>query len=269
MKRAQHSGPAKGHLILHGGGNIEQGEPFVSRFIELMGGPDKPVVYIPTALPDSALADGDFCAQLKQGLASHGLSNVTVLHTRNPNVAEAQEFVAPIRRARGIWMGGGRHDRLADAYLNTRTHRELWSLLGRGGVIAGDSAGATIQGSFLIRGDSYDHPLANLILLGDHQDGFGFLKNVVVDQHLLTRNRLFDIPKVQETYPELLGLGIDEHTAIVVIGNEFEVIGKSYVAVYDGTFWSGETGTAKDPSRPFFLLGSGSRYSMAEKRVLD
>ena len=58
------------------------------------------------------------------------------------------------------------------------------------------------------------------------------LKNVAIDQHLLARNRQFDLFEILENRPELLGIGLDENTGIVVQGNEFEVIGKSYVAIY-------------------------------------
>jgi cyanophycinase len=74
---------------------------------------------------------------------------------------------------------------LADAYLNTLTHRELQNLLNRGGVIGGSSARATIIGSFLVRGDTK----GNETMIGDHTAGLGFLKNVGIDQHLLKRNR--------------------------------------------------------------------------------
>ena len=128
-----------------------------------------------------------------------------------------------------MFFGGGRQWRLADAYLNTRTHTELLALLDRGGVISGSSAGASIMGSFLVRGDTE----TNTRMMGDHLVGFGLLKNVGIDQHLLRRNRHFDLIEVIEAHPELLGIGLDEDTAIVVEGDRFEVIGQSYTAIYD------------------------------------
>ena len=67
-------------------------------------------------------------------------------------MANSEQFVEPLRKARGVFIGGGDQTLLADAYLNTRTHRELQTLLNRGGVVAGGSAGAMIMGSFLARG---------------------------------------------------------------------------------------------------------------------
>lgn len=242
---AQDIGPSGGTLLIVGGGSIE-GE-IVERFLESAGGPDAPVVVIPTA------GSGDSYDGYWPGLRlfrEAGARNLTVLHTRDRRVSDSEPFVEPIRKARAVWFSGGRQWRLADAYLNTRVHEELWNLLARGGVIGGSSAGATIQGSYLARGDTR----TNTVMMGDHQEGMGFLKNTAIDQHLLKRNRHFDLIEIIEARPELLGLGIDEGTAIVVRGNLFEVIGRGYVAVYDHN-------TMLHRGR-FYFLSPGDRYNL-------
>src|SRR4030095_8855657 len=88
----------------------------------------------------------------KSFLTRAGAKNVAVLHTRDRNVANSTTFVEPLLKARGVWIDGGRQWRLADAYLGTRTQTELQNVLARGGVIGGSSAGATIQGSYMVRG---------------------------------------------------------------------------------------------------------------------
>ena len=190
------------------------------------------------------------------------MENVTVIHTKDRNEADSDAFVEPIRKARGVWFPGGRQWRLADSYLDTRTELELHELLARGGVIGGTSAGATIQGSYLVRGDTK----ANTIMMGDHEEGFAFLKNVAIDQHLLARNRHFDLIPVIEAHPELLGIGIDEDTAIVVQGDRAEVIGQGYVAIYDHRSTVGESGQ-------FYLLRPGDAIDLAtrvpRRRVLS
>jgi hypothetical protein len=72
--------------------------------------------------------------------------------------------------------------------LDTEVHDALQELLERGGVIGGSSAGATILGSYLARGDTS----SNAIMMGDHKEGFGFISNIAIDQHLLRRNRQID-----------------------------------------------------------------------------
>ena len=122
---------------------------------------------------------------------------------------------------------------MADSYLNTILQDKLFALLDRGGVIGGSSAGATIQGSYLARGDTK----TNTIMVGDHEEGMGFVKNIAIDQHTLARNRQFDMFEILAEYPDLLGISIDENTAMLVSGDSFEVIGQSYVLIYDGTHW--------------------------------
>jgi cyanophycinase len=87
------------------------------------------------------------------------------------------------------------------------------------------------------------------------------MKQTAIDQHLLRRNRQFDLVEVLEVHPELLGIGLDENTAIVVQGDELEVIGATYVAIYDR---NGEW----DPRRPFFLLGPGERLDLRSRKPI-
>ena len=140
--------------------------------------------------------------------------------------------------------------------MGTRTEEELWALLDRGGVIGGSSAGATIQGSYLARGDT----ATNTIMMGSHEEGMGFLRNTAIDQHLLYRNRQFDLLEIIEARPELLGIGIDENTAIVVQGDRFEVIGASYVAIYDNR-------STLDSGGLFYFLAPGDQFDLAERKA--
>merc|ERR1719473_719365 len=79
----------------------------------------------------------------------------------------------------------------------------------------------------------------NAIVLGEPSEGFGFggMENIAVDVHYFMRNRGFNIVEVVEAYPDVLGLSIDEDTAAVLVGDEVEVVGSGWVAVYDSTLW--------------------------------
>lgn len=253
-------GPAKGSLLIVGGGRLS--ETIFQRFIDLAGGLDAAIVVVPTALggDDHPNSRGDF-------LRNMGATNITVLHTNDPKVANSKAFLAPLQKANGVWFTGGRQWRLVDAYKNTKAEKLFWEVLNRGGVIGGSSAGATIQGSFLARGDTKH----NQIMMGDHEEGFGFLKNTAIDQHVLARNRQFDLLEILNKRPELLGIGLDENTAIVVQGDVFEVIGASYVLMYDTNFWSVEGFASKKlPPKEslFYFLKSGDRYDLNARKVL-
>lgn len=229
---AQDVGPANGALVI-------------------VGGRDAPIVVIPTA--GGAESYDQSWAGLS-GFKTLGVSNLTVLHTYDRTIADTEAFAEPIRKARGVWFPGGRQWRLADSYLHTTVHTELQALLSRGGVIGGTSAGATIQGAYLVRGDTK----GNELMMGDHEKGMGFLRNSAIDQHLLRRNRQFDLIDVIERRPDLLGIGIDENTAIVVRGDEFEVIGASYVAIFDHA-------RRLDSGGQFYLLAPGDVFDLKSR----
>lgn len=258
------TGPEKGTLMLLGGADSDV---FYEIFATLAGGKDAAIVVIPTAETDELLASSPRFENFTKPFTARGFSNITILHTRNKEEADSEEFIQPLQNARGVWFTGGRQWRLADSYLNTKTHDALRDLLRRNGVIAGTSAGATIQGSYLVRGDTQ----TNTIMMGDHEEGLGFITNTAIDQHVLARNRQFDLFEILEKHPELLGIGLDETAGIVVKGNRFEVIGESYVAVYDGKMWSDDLqayAELQEGKRVFYLLRHGEKYDLLKREKI-
>lgn len=261
-------GPENGSLIIIGGGTTTP--EIWSKFTELAGGADKACIVVITAAGgDSAAFD---TASVRKVKTQTGIKNVTLLHTNDLKEANSEKFVSALRKATGVYFVGGRQWRIADSYLNTLTHKAFFEVLERGGVIAGSSAGATIQGSFLWRGDTKGAQ----ILIGDHTQGLGFLRNSVIDQHLLTRNRMFDLVNFIKISPQLIGIGLDESTAILVQKDILTVLGKSYVAIYDyntiqgngakHTLENDENPTAANG--PFFFLRAGQKYDLGTRTVI-
>ncbi|NHN35433.1 cyanophycinase [Paenibacillus sp. S3N08] len=242
-------GPARGSLFISGGSDKMN----FSKFVELVGDPDAPVIIIPTAWEGNNFNPN---SRRMKYFRDNGLNNISILHTRDRQEADTENFIQPLKEAKAVYLDGGRQWRLSDAYLQTRVHSELFALLDRGGVIGGGSAGASIQASFLARGDTK----TNEIMMGDHLEGFGFLKNMVIDQHLLKRNRQFDLIEIIEAHPHLLGIGIDEDTAIIVTRDEFEVIGSGYVAIYDYS-------KIVSPRGKFYFLSPGDRYNLKSREA--
>jgi cyanophycinase len=259
------SGYQHGTMIVIGGGSIDN--VIMQKFKKYAGGDSARIIVIPTAMGDNYFLNDSVFHQIRVSFEEDGFKNITILHPKDSLQANDDKFIEPIKTATGIFFSGGRQWRIADRFLNTKAHQEMFKLLDRGGVIAGTSAGATIQGSYLTRGDTRN----NQIMMGDHEIGLGFIQNVAIDQHVMARNRQFDMFDILKSHPGLLGIGIDESTAIVVKGDIFEVIGKSYVTIYDKTFWSREGSDLKNlpnENRLFYFLKSGDRYSLRDRKVI-
>jgi cyanophycinase len=245
-------GPKNGALVIVGGGRL--GPEIVREFVDLAGGPESEFVVIPTA------TEADVFDTTRAGESfrrTFGLKKVTVLHTRDRAEADTDAFIAPLKTAKGVWFGGGRQWRFVDSYHKTRTQRAIESVLERGGVIGGTSAGATIQGSYLVRGAREGN---QIMMAKGYEAGFGYLRNVAIDQHLIARHRETDMVPVIAAHPELLGLGIDEATAVVVQGDRFRVVGRSKVAVYDGKDHDG---------KQYYFLSPGARFDLKDRRGLE
>ncbi len=245
-------GPQKGALVVVGGGTVTAA--IIDRFATLAGGKDSPVIIIPTA-GERDTFDPEWLN--RHFLAKAGFTKLQVLHTRDRKQADAKAFAEPIRRARAVWFDGGRQWRLVDSYLHTRTHKEIVALLNRGGVVGGSSAGATIQGSYLVRGARSGN---TIMMAPGYEEGMALLRNVAIDQHLLKRNRQDDMLAVIDRYPHLLGIGIDESTAVVVRGDQAEIVGDSKVAIYDH-----QAPRAADGKR-YYFLASGDRFDLSKRK---
>jgi cyanophycinase len=255
-------GPSKGTLVIIGG-NMSDNFGVPQKFIQLAGGPSKKFVIVPTNGGNKD-KDGKPIEYKEETVLApwkkRGLTNVVMLHTWDPKVADTEAFVKPLLDADAVWFDGGRQWNAVDSYMNTRALKEFWNVLNRGGVIAGSSAGATIQSDYLVRGDT-SGPDVMMTSEPNHQHGFAFLKHSAIDQHINTRNRWDDLIPVIKKYPEYLGIGLSEDTAIVVTGDRFEVIGRWKVTVHDNT-------RAYQPwEKPYVVLSVGDVYNMKTRKI--
>jgi cyanophycinase len=255
------AGPVNGTLIIDGGGATE---PVVKRFVEIAGGKGARIVVFPTGA--SAIRFGDpptiidpdsprdrpewakYEAYLKTWF---GVDQVTILHTRDRTVANGDAFSTPLKNATGVYLAPGNAGRYADSYLGTRTVAELKAVLDRGGVVLGSSAGAIIQGSFIVRG----RPDKPLLIAPGRTTGFAFLSNVAINPHLTSAKRDNELINVVDAHPEILGVGVDDEAALLVRKNTFEVIGTGRVAIYDNV--------KHEDGAWYFWLKTGDRFDLA------
>ncbi len=240
-----------GTLILHGGSGVDE-ETF-ERFIDAAGGKDAAFVCLPSASNfDSGEEPNSYSAERLREL---GCNDVTILHTTDPLIADQDvRLLEALKRAQGIWIDGGRTYRMMDRFGNTKAEELMRSVLERDGVIGGSSAGCQVAGDFLVRGN----PRTNKDLVFEgYTRGFGFIEGVILDAHFLQRGRGETFEPLMKQYPQMLGIGIDEKTAIAIRGTVAEVLGSNSVSFYDVT-----TGA----NLKSIVLQNGAKYDLQKRQ---
>ena len=247
--------PSRGAIILEGGGIGPATFDAVSaRLITLAGGPSANIVIIPTAneavAPRLRGTGPDFDPdQLKKLLEAKGAERVTVLHTRDRNVANSAEFAEVLRTASGVWIPGGGARILENTYRGTLVARELKALLARGGVIAGDSAGAIALGCSML--GWMPDPWGVVV------EGLSILPHATVVPHANAARGYVpadETLKYLVAHPGPVGVVIDEDTALVLNGSIAEAVGAGAVTIVD---------PAKDKARPYLVLKGGDKQDVA------
>jgi cyanophycinase len=250
--------------VIAGGGALG-GTGIMERFIALAGGANAKIVVVPTA-GGNRNSDGTIrpydAERVLANWRAMGLTNVHMLHTHDRAIADTDSFASQLHDATGVWFNGGRQWNIVDSYAGTRTYHAFHAVLARGGVIGGSSAGATIQGAYLVRG-AVAGPHIVMTDEPEHQDAFNFLRRSAIDQHVDARNRWNDLIPVMDTFPDYIGIGISEGTAVVVRGDTMEVMGKAAVAVHD------RTRPRDSGGEPFDRLAPGTRYDLANRRIIS
>jgi cyanophycinase len=230
-----------GSLVIVGGGKMP--DTVRQEFLQLAGGVKSVrLVVIPTAS-----ADADEPKQLDSFLKpwiDAGVADVKSLHTRDRKMADSEEFTKPLQEATAIWFSGGDQSKLTQAYLGTKTLDSIRTCYCSGGVVGGTSAGAAVMSDVMITGGTTKATTA---------EGFGLLTACVVDQHFTQRKREARLLGVLKQEPKLLGIGIDESTAIVVQNKQARVLGSGLVYFSE----NGQQGAAS--------LKNGDTYHLATR----
>jgi len=236
-----------------------------SLFISLLGGPDAKVVFIPTAASSLRSDSGTIWNPdeeknkeiFKQDLLKRfKLDNITVLHTRNHEEANTENFVAPLRDAKAVWISGGNPGRFMSIYQGTLLEKELKVFLQRGGIIAGESAGAIVQGSYTLRGNP-DKPV---LMVEGSEKGLGLIQNVAINPHLSAQKRENELVTIIDRYTYLLGIGIDDNTGFLIRDGIGEVFGSGRIAIYDNK---------KYKAGWYYWLKPGDKFDFGKKSPVN
>ncbi len=218
---------ALGNLFIIGGG--AQSDALVQEYLDLCGRDKKMLVV--------AKASGYEEEVLRETIERFTTLGATQLNGYRCD-GDANSCSEQLAQVECVYFSGGDQKRLVDHFANTSVMEQLKKIYQNGGTVAGTSAGAAIMSDVMLTGNIVDGAQSFNRIAKDHVEsaaGFGFLSGFVVDQHFVKRqrqNRL--ISKVLEN-PELVGIGIDESTAVVFKNStrRFEVVGAASVMVYD------------------------------------
>ncbi len=210
---------SNGALIIAGGGDLPQS--IYKRFVDLAGGKNADIVIINSASEDADHPEkGEDVREFWRGDTHTG--SFTIVHASTREEANAPEVVRPLRTATGVWFSGGAQRRLEERYKDSEAERQVIGIVRRGGVVGGTSAGAAFMSSVMIR---RGNPVPEI------GTGMDFFRNTIIDQHYLKRNRFKRLVEALSQHPHCVGIGVDEHTALVVKGRIARVLGESAVHI--------------------------------------
>lgn len=218
----------RGPLVIIGGAEDREGDCLVLReFVRRSGGIQAHIAVLTTAtsLPKEV---GEDYIRIFERL---GAENIQVVDTDRREDAEDPKAIETIEQATGIFFTGGDQARIINLIKGTKLDEAIHKRHREGVVIGGTSAGAAMMPDVMIvEGESETNPRVNVVEMGP---GMGFLPGIVVDQHFAQRGRLGRLLAALVQQPVVLGLGIDENTAVIVDGDQLEVVGQGAITVVD------------------------------------
>ncbi len=257
------AGAPTGRLLVIGGGQdrVDANE-VLRRFMEVSGGPMARLRFITGATNDPKGAERAY----GEAMQAIGAANVDFLHLQEAADASHPELLKELRLADGVFITGGDQRRLMQKLWSTPAMAELHTALRERGIcLAGTSAGAAAMSRAMIaQGPATIVPQKEVVSL---DLGLNFMPQALVDQHFSQRRRLSRLLSAVAQRPDLLGIGIDEDTGLLIEwGRSLEVIGRSSVTIVDGSDMQ-TNAREVEPSERLELIGvnlhvlpTGRRY---------
>lgn len=221
--------PPKGYLIIIGGAEDKTGDSVILRQAPEMLSGSEWLTVLTTATEQPQAAGKKYC-EVFTGL---GVKNVRALDISSRKQAEDSENCDAIAKSKCVFFTGGDQLRITSILGGTRANTELKALYRGGGIIMGTSAGASAMTSTMVVQGNDNEPARKCTL--KMAPGLGLLSGVMIDQHFDQRGRFGRLLCGIAENPDILGVGIDEDTAIKLYPDQhFEVIGSNAVTILDG-----------------------------------
>ena len=257
-------------MILIGGGTTAAG-PALGGFIEMTGANDgSSIVGLTTASSQVQVAREMWLTDLAQA----GATNLSIPIVETRDQACDPDIVAQVRGAKGIFLGGGDQVKLVSCLSGTPLEEAIRDAYLDGAIICGTSAGAAALTKTTLAGNEVDEE-GKLVeqYIGP---GLGLLGyHTLIDTHFTQRRRLYRLFVAIAEFPALMGLGIDEDTALIVKREIGTVVGKGGVTFVDGSSvrFNNASDVTKGPELTISALrvgivGTGQQFNLKKREVV-
>lgn len=262
-----------GELIIIGGAEDKSGNREILTKVAGMINKEEDTMIVSTLASDLGKEVGYDYKNLFHNL---GVKNVEILDISSREECEDKNFLEMVKKASLIFFTGGNQLKITSLIGGTSLHEEMKKLHRNGGIFAGTSAGASVMSeTMIVRGPDEESPKKHNL---SKCAGLGFMHGVMIDQHFAQRGRIGRLLGAIAENPDVLGIGIDEDTAIVVNKKEeyFSVIGSGAVYVIDGRNLTYSSLLEQESEVPLSLfnvkmhvLKSGNCFDLNKKQPLE
>src|SRR4028118_1558166 len=244
---------ARGILMAIGGAEERTPEsPILKEFVRLAGGKRANIVVM-TVATDSPEEVG---AEYIEVFEKIGVKSVQAVDVSSRADAIAEENIKAVREASGLFFTGGDQLHITSLIGGTELQKAIHEIYEKGIIIGGTSAGAAMMSnSMILQGDGEEAPKLGAVEMGP---GMDLIVGCMIDTHFSQRGRHGRLLTAVAHYPQDMGIGLDENTAMIVDKGEMRVMGTGAVTIID----AGGMTYANTP-----YIEKGQNLALADVRV--
>jgi len=262
-------------MPIGGAEETESGGEILQRFVDLACGSNARIAIIPTA-SENPQRSGEGYAKLFRKM---GAKEADWLRVERREDANGEPALALLKQASGIYITGGDQGRLVRLLVGTLVMDCIRLRNADGVIVAGTSAGASILSALMMAGGTgvggNSNGAAARKGMVDVVAGFGLLQDIIIDQHFSQRGRMGRLLSVFAGTPGLIGIGLDEDTAVLIDREgTLEALGSNMVTIVDGRdtlsdYFDREEGEILTiTGSSLHVLAGGRRFDLDVRRVI-
>lgn len=223
-------GKSQSTFVAIGGGELAEANRVVETLIEPLNGNGKSrvlVLTVATNEPEKAVI------KYNSLFRSQGIKHVDSIDVSERKDALSKTAIRKVDRADLLYFTDGDQLNITTLLGGSPLGDAINRRINNGVVVAGTSAGAAMMSKWMIvSGDSDKAPNVGGVEIAPGMDLFD---SMIIDTHFSQRGRHGRLLAAIAHFPQAIGLGLDERTAVFVKGSKFKVIGDGVVTIMDGS----------------------------------